>query len=241
MRILGIETSTRTGSVALVQGEGVIAEYTLNSKETHTARLMPMIDHILKDAHLTIRQMDAVAVSLGPGSFTGLRIGIATAKGLCLALRKPLIGISTLDALAHNIGHTSQLICPLLDARKGEVYTAIYRYRLPGKKQRLEKLSKDMVLSLDKLLSKINASTVFLGDVFDSYRDLIGKRLGKKASFAPPALNFPRAANVAVLGLEKLQSGEEEPGLSEIEPLYVRRPEAEVQWEKKHPKRKEPT
>lgn len=235
MKLLGIETSTRTGSVAIVEGEEIIAEYTLNIKETHTARLMPAIDHILKDAHLTIHQMDAVAVSLGPGSFTGLRIGLATAKGLCLALCKPLIGIPTLDALAHNICCTSHIICPLLDARKGEVYAALYRYQSPTTSHGLQKLTNDLVLPLDELLSKIDAPAIFLGDVLDSYRNLIEGKLREKASFAPPYLNLPRAANVAILGLRKLKSGEKI-DLQKIEPLYVRRPEAEVKWEEKHPK-----
>ncbi len=235
MIILGIETSTRTGSVAIVEEEKIIAEYTLNIKETHTSRLMPAIDHILKDAQLTIHQMDAVAVSLGPGSFTGLRIGVATAKGLCLALRKPLIGIPTLDAFAHNICYTSHLICPLIDARREEVYTAIYRYRLPIGRHELEKLTDDMVLPLEELLSQIDHSTIFVGDVFDGYRSLVEKEMQGKASFAPPHLSLPRAANVAVLGLRKLKSGEES-DLREIAPLYVRRPEAEVKWKEKHQK-----
>lgn len=265
MKLLGIETSTRTGSVAIVEGEEIIAEYTLKSKETHTARLMPAIDHILKDTHLTIHQMDAVAVSLGPGSFTGLRIGLATAKGLCLALRKPLVGILTLDALAHNICYSSHIICPLLDARKGEVYAALYRHQTtPGTSSaassltckgnlgrpasekssafpspvtgyQLEKLTDNLVLPPDELLSKIDDSTIFLGDTLARYRSLIEKRLGNKAAFAPPYLNFPRAANVAILGLRKLKAGGET-DLQKIKPLYVRRPEAEVKWEEKHPK-----
>lgn len=235
MIILGIETSTRTGSVAIVEGEKIIAEYTLNIKETHTSRLMPAIDHILKGAHLTIYQMDAVAVSLGPGSFTGLRIGVATAKGLCLALGKPLIGIPTLDAFAHNICYTSHLIRPLIDARRGEVYTALYRYRLPVGRHELEKLTGDMVLPLEELLSKIDEPTIFVGDVFDSYRGPVEREMPGKVSFAPPYLSLPRAANVAVLGLRKLKSAEESE-LQEIEPRYVRRPEAEVQWEERHQK-----
>ncbi len=236
MKLLGIETSTRVGSVAIVEEEEIIAEYTLNIKETHASRLMPMIAHILKNAHLTIHEMDAVAVSLGPGSFTGLRIGLATAQGLCLALRKPLTGIPTLNAFAHNISCTSShLICPLLDARKGEVYAALYRYQTPLTGQGLQKLTDDLVLPLNELLSKIDDPTIFLGEALRGCRGLIERRLGEKAFFAPPYLNLPRAANVARLGLRKLKAGERA-DLPKIEPLYVRRVEAEVQWEKKHPK-----
>lgn len=234
MRILGIETSTRAGSVAIVEEEEIIAEYTLKIKETHTSRLMPMIDRVTKDAHLTIREMDAIAVSLGPGSFTGLRIGLATAQGLCLALRKPLMGIPTLNAFAHNISCTPYLICPLLDARKGEVYTAIYRYQIPSG-QGLQKLTDDLVLPLSEFLSKIEAPAIFLGEALRGCRDLIEKKLGEKAFFAPLGLNLPRADNVARLGLRKLKAGERT-DLSKIEPLYIRRVEAEIQWEKKHSK-----
>lgn len=229
MRILGIETATQAGSVAIVEEEEITAEYTLNIKETHTSRLMSMIDHVLSDAHLTIHQMDAVAVSLGPGSFTGLRIGLATAKGLCLALDKPLIGIPTLDAFAHNISRTSRLICPLLEARKEEVYAALYRYRLPVAGQGLQKLTNDLALPLDELLSRIDGSAVFLGDVLRGYRNLIKRKLKEKASFAPPYLNLPRAANIAILGSGKLKTGPETDP-QKIEPLYVRRPAAEIKW-----------
>lgn len=234
MKVLGIETSTRVGSVAIVEEEKVIVEHTLNTKETHTSRLMLMIDYILKAARLSIHEMDALAVSLGPGSFTGLRIGLATAQGLCLALRKPLMGIPTLNAFAHNIFCTPHLICPLLDARKGEVYTALYRYQMPSG-QELQKLTDDLVLPLNEFLSKIDDVTIFLGDTLRDCRGLIEKRLEEKALFAPYYLNFPRAANVAMLGLRKLKAGERA-DLSKIEPLYIRRVEAEIQWEKKYPK-----
>ncbi|KKL06136.1 hypothetical protein LCGC14_2599040 [marine sediment metagenome] len=143
MRILGIETSTMTGSVALMDEVRLIAEYTLNlprrskerrvgvsaslRKETHTSRLMSAIDKMLKDASLTIKDLNGIAVSLGPGSFTGLRIGIATAKGLAQGLNIPVVGIPTLDGLAFNLSCCQDLICPILDARKGEVYCALYK------------------------------------------------------------------------------------------------------------------
>jgi len=151
----------------------------------------------------------------------------------------------------------SHLICPFLDARKKEVYTALYRYRttpatpsagasltpaseqhstfpLPIASHKLEKLTDNLVLPLDELLSKIDDSAIFLGDALGGYRNLIKRKLKEKASFAPSHLNFPRAANVAILGLEKLKTGEKT-DLRKIEPLYVRRPEAEVKWKEKHP------
>lgn len=222
MRILGIETSTMTGSVALMDEERLIAEYTLNLRETHTSRLMPAIDRILKDASLTLKDLDGIAVSLGPGSFTGLRIGIATAKGLAQGLNIPIVGIPTLDGLAFNLFHYKDLICPILDARKGEVYCALYRNR--------KRLTKHMACEPDELLKKIalrvkgqGSRAIFLGDGIEVYGDLIKKKLGKKAVFAPKARRLPSASSIAELGLRKLR-GKKKSELSTLKPIYVRAP-----------------
>ncbi|MBA7654948.1 tRNA threonylcarbamoyladenosine biosynthesis protein TsaB [subsurface metagenome] len=222
MRILGIETSTMTGSVALMDEERLIAEYTLNLRETHTSRLMPAIDRILKDASLTLKDLDGIAVSLGPGSFTGLRIGIATAKGLAQGLNIPIVGIPTLDGLAFNLFHCKDLICPILDARKGEVYCALYRNR--------KRLTKHMACEPDELLKKIalrvkgqGSRAIFLGDGIEVYGDLIKKKLGKKAVFAPKARRLPSASSIAELGLRKLR-GKKKSELSTLKPIYVRAP-----------------
>lgn len=229
MRILGIETSTMTGSVALMDEERLIAEYTLNLRETHTSRLMPAIDRILKDASLTLKDLDGIAVSLGPGSFTGLRIGIATAKGLAQGLNIPIVGIPTLDGLAFNLFHCKDLICPILDARKGEVYCALYRNR--------KRLTKHMACEPDELLKKIGLRVkgqarlparqglriIFLGDGIEVYGDLIKKKLGKKAVFAPKARRLPSASSIAELGLRKLR-GKKKSELSTLKPIYVRAP-----------------
>ncbi len=231
MRILGIETSTMTGSVALMDEERLIAEYTLNLKETHTSRLMPAIDKVLKDASLTIQDLDGIAVSLGPGSFTGLRIGIATAKGLAQGLNIPVVGIPTLDGLAFNLSHCKDLICPILDARKGEVYCALYKN---GKR-----LTKYMACEPGELLKKIKSKVhppnwqrqlggpkskvVFLGDGIEVYGDLVKKKLGRKAVFAPKARRLPNASSIAELGLKKLKRGKKSE-LSTLKPIYVRAP-----------------
>ena len=267
MIVLAMDTSTRTGSVAVAEEDGLIAEYALNIAETHTSRLMPMIDEVLKDANLTITGVDAIAVGLGPGSFTGLRIGIATAKALAMALNKPIVGIPTLDALAHNLPCTSNLICPILDAKRGEIYAALYRRH----GYTLEKLTENLVLPMRELLSKISnikyqireavlpsavskrqiknsqllkyskidEKITFLGDAINIYRDLIEQELGKKASFAPHYLRLPRAGNVADLAFKRLKAGEE-CDLHRIKPLYVRRAEAEVRWEERKPQKKSP-
>jgi tRNA threonylcarbamoyladenosine biosynthesis protein TsaB len=227
MTILGIETSTMTGSVALMDEKRLIAEYTLNLKETHTSRLMPTIDRMLKDASLTIRDLDEIAVSLGPGSFTGLRIGIATAKGLAQGLNIPVIGIPTLDGLAFNLSHCEDLICPVLDARKGEVYCALYKN---GK--RLSKYMacepgeligriKSIVNSQKSIVNSQKSKVVFLGDKIEVYRDLIKKKLGKKAVFASKAGRLPSASSIAELGLKKLKRKKKSELLT-LKPIYIR-------------------
>jgi len=228
MKILSIETSTKVGSVAIMEDEHLIAEYILNVVSTHSERLLPSIDQILKDSQLTVRDIEGFAVSLGPGSFTGLRIGISTVKGLALAAEKGVVGVPTLDVLAHNLMFTHLLVCPLLDARKGEVYTALYQGDGSG---RLEKLTPDLAIKPDDLLKMVKEPIIFLGDAVEVYRDKLG---GDKDNhfFAPVYLHQPRASVLAKLGLEKFKQGhmfKEE----EIQPLYCRLAEAEIAWKEK--------
>jgi tRNA threonylcarbamoyladenosine biosynthesis protein TsaB len=228
MKILSIETSTRVGSVAIIEDEHLIAEYILNVVSTHSERLLPSIDQILKDSQLTVRDIEGFAVSLGPGSFTGLRIGISTVKGLALATGRAVVGVPTLDCLAHNIAFTHLLVCPILDARKGEVYTALYQGDGSGK---LEKLTPDLALNPDDLLERVKEPVIFLGDGVQAYRDKLMHFQGDYL-FASSYLNQPRASVLGKLGLEKFRQGEilkEE----EILPLYCRAPEAEIMWKEK--------
>ena len=228
MKILALETSTKVGSVAISEDEHLIAEYTLNVISTHSERLLPSIDQILRDSKLSIREIDGFAISLGPGSFTGLRIGISTVKGLALAAEKGVVGVPTLDVLAHNLMFTRLLVCPLLDARKGEVYTALYQGDESGK---LEKLTPDLALKPEELLTRIKEPVIFLGDGVETYRDTL--RSGQdNCLFAPAYLNQPRASVLAKLGLEKFRQGhifKED----EIQPLYCRLAEAEIAWKEK--------
>jgi len=225
MKILSIETSTRVGSVAIIEDEHLIAEYILNVVSTHSERLLPSIDQILKDSQLTVRDIEGFAVSLGPGSFTGLRIGISTVKGLAFAAGKEVAGIPTLDVLAHNLMFTRLLVCPLLDARKGEVYTALYQGDGSGK---LEKLTPDLAIKPEELLTRIKEPVIFLGDGVEAYRDTL--RSGQdNCLFVPAYLNQPRASVLAKLGLEKFKRGEILKD-DEILPLYCRAPEAEIMW-----------
>lgn len=243
MLILGIETSTLTGSIALVEApvgedgsrgrEKILGETTLSTPETHSARLMPTIDRLLRETSLTIHQVRGIALGLGPGSFTGLRIAVSTVKGLAYSLKVPVVGVPTLDALAYNLLYASTLICPVLDARKKEIYAALFRANGEGQ---LEKISDDWVLSPEDLCSRIPEKTVFLGNGIEVYGVLFKERLGSRAVFAPPELSLPRAVNVVRLSLSGFKEGRTLNVFS-FTPIYVRRSEAEIHYEAKEQKK----
>jgi len=229
MKLLAIETSTMIGSVALTDDNELLAEYQIGIKATYSDTLFPMIDHILKNANVSIQEVDAFALAKGPGSFTSLRIGISVIKGLALANNKPVIAIPSLDALAHNMCFSNMLICPLIDARRDEVYTAFYK-REEG--HTLKKLTPDRAIVPEILLDEIREKVVFLGDGTDLYKDLIIRKLKENVHFSPLHLKYPRASAIAQLAFKKLNVNE----ISDIEvmtPLYVRPPEAETKWVKK--------
>jgi tRNA threonylcarbamoyl adenosine modification protein YeaZ len=243
MLILAIETSTLTGSIALVEAplgkdgsrerEKILGETTLSTPETHSARLMPTIDRLLRETSLTIHQVQGIALGLGPGSFTGLRIAVSTVKGLAYSLKVPVVGVPTLDALAYNLRYASTLVCPVLDARKKEVYAALFRGNGEGQ---LEKISEDWVLSPEDLCSRIPEKTVFLGNGIEVYGVLFKEKLGSRAVFAPPELSLPRAANVVRLSLSGFREGQTLNVFS-FTPIYVRRSEAEILYEAKEQKK----
>jgi tRNA threonylcarbamoyladenosine biosynthesis protein TsaB len=239
MLILAIETSTQTGSVALVEaplnedgsyrGERILGEHTLNLPGTHSERLMPSIHTLFQEASLSVGDVQGIALALGPGSFTGLRIGVSTVKGLAYALRVPVAGIPTLDALAHNVRFASSLICPILDARKKEVYAALFRENGNGG---LEKTSADWLLAPEDLCSRISEKTIFVGNGTEVYGEFIREKLGSHALFAPPELSLPRAVNIARLSLAQFRKGLTL-DLFSFTPSYIRRSEAEIQYEAK--------
>lgn len=232
MYILGIETSTKTGSVAVVSEEGVVAQYSLNIEVTHSERLMATVDRVLKDTGLAIADIGGFSVSVGPGSFTGLRIGISTVKGLALATGKPVAAVPTLQALAWNLPVAAYPVCPLLDARKNEVYAALYRYDEAA----LVMLMPETVIPLAKLADEITGKTIFTGEGSHIYRAEIEASFGKRALFAPRSATLPSAAAVAEIGLTIIKGGNQaDPDA--LTPTYIRRPEAEVAWEKKQTSR----
>jgi len=209
MKILGIDTSTPIGSVAVIDGDNLVAEHTLNIVQAHSSRLMPAIDTVLKWNDITADDLDGCAVGIGPGSFTGIRIGVATIKSLCYALNKPIVGVSTLEAVAYNLRSTNGIICPLLDARRSEVYGAIFE----GGRE-WQRLSEDLCLSLDAFLDHLDTyispehTINFVGDGLLTYGDAVRERLGKRVHFADAIFNVPRGATIAHLGAQRLHNGD---------------------------------
>jgi tRNA threonylcarbamoyladenosine biosynthesis protein TsaB len=230
MKVLGIDTSTSCGSVGLIDGHSLIADYLLNIPVTHSERLLGAIDLVLREARCPIENLDGWAISLGPGSFTGLRIGVSTVKGLAFSTGKPLAGVSTLDVLASQIQPTSHLICPILDARKKEVYTAFYRY---AQGDSLKRLSTYMAIRPEDLAKKIEEPTIFLGNGVKTYGEFLLSTLPSLVILPPALLHLPHGSTVAKLGFELLEKGE---GLdiSAFTPIYVRPSEAEIKWQETH-------
>jgi tRNA threonylcarbamoyladenosine biosynthesis protein TsaB len=226
LKVLAIETSTMAGSVALVDGDELVSEYLLNIDITHSERLLLAIDCVMQDTRIPMGEIDGFAISIGPGSFTGLRIGTTTIKGLAYATNKPVVGIPTLDAMAENISFTGYLICPILDARKKQVYTALYNR---DAKNRLIKLTPDLAIDPRELLKKIQEKVVFLGDAIKVYHTLIKEALQDMAFFAPLNLRLPRAANIAKLSLDQFKKNNVL-DLNTFTPSYVRPSEAEEKF-----------
>jgi tRNA threonylcarbamoyladenosine biosynthesis protein TsaB len=222
MKVLGIDTSTAVVSIGIIEDESVIAESSLNVMASHSAKLMSVIDDVLKRSALTIQELDAFAVTIGPGSFTGLRIGLSTVKGFCYALKKPIIGVITLDVLAYSLKYSDKLICPILDARKQEVYSAIYR---GGSK--LVRQTDYLCTKIESILASLNEPTIFLGDGVARYKEIIVQNLNNHAIIAESPFRFCRGPIVALLGYERLISGESDDYFA-ITPFYIRKPEAEV-------------
>ena len=202
MRVLGIESSSLVASVALVTDDIMTAEYTVDFKKTHSQTLLPMLDEIVKLLDLDLDTIDAIAVAGGPGSFTGLRIGAATAKGLGLALKKPLVHVPTVDAMAYNMWGTSGLVCPIMDAKRSQVYTGLYHVE-DGLKVLMEQCPMDM-RELARLLNERGERVIFLGDGVPVYRSIIEEEMQVSYGFAPAQMNRQRASCVAVLGMTAL-------------------------------------
>lgn len=230
MLVLAIDTATLAGSAALYQ-DGLLASCFLHTKKTHSERLLPMIDFLLQSIDLELKDIDLITVVNGPGSFTGIRIGVTTAKTLAQMLHKPLAAVNTLEVLAANIASEKDLICPVLDARKKEVYTACYKRDEHGE---LLELLEPIALPVQKLLEFLqdrDEDIWFVGDGLGVYGEELEAALGGRFKTAPDHLKLPNAAAAAELGLKTWHKGLQQ---DTVEPLYLRRSEAELAWEKKH-------
>lgn len=237
MRVLAIDSSGLTATVAVVEETQTVAEYTINYKKTHSQTLLPMIDEVVKMTELDLDTIDAIAVAGGPGSFTGLRIGSATAKGLGLALNKPLIHVPTVDGLAYNVFGCEDIICPIMDARRNQVYTGIYTFsKKAGEKEGrnlvepvFQVIKMQMAVSIEELAERLNRyrrPVVFLGDGVPVYENVLAEKLTVPYSFAPAYMNRQRAAVVGTLAIQYYKSGKFETA-EEHRPDYLRVSQAE--------------
>ncbi|HJA81580.1 MAG TPA: tRNA (adenosine(37)-N6)-threonylcarbamoyltransferase complex dimerization subunit type 1 TsaB [Candidatus Mediterraneibacter intestinipullorum] len=236
MRVLAIDSSGLTATVAVVEEEQTIAEYTINYKKTHSQTLLPMIDEMVRMTEVDLSAVDAIAVAGGPGSFTGLRIGSATAKGLGFALGKPLVSVPTVDAMAYSVYGCEDIICPIMDARRSQVYTGIYTFvpetAAEGSHEmryRFKVVRVQMAVSVEELIRRLNVygkRVVFLGDGVPVYRDMLAEGLKVPYFFAPSYMNRQRAAAVGALGIRYYQEGRYETA-AEHKPEYLRMSQAE--------------
>ena len=227
MKILALDSSSLVASVAVVEDELLTAEDTINYKKTHSQTLLPMIDAVAKMTELDLDTVDAIAITKGPGSFTGLRIGSATAKGLCLALGKPVIPVETMAAMAYNLWGSSAIIVPIMDARRDQVYAGVYQFQ----NNELITHREQCAEGIEELLSDLNQSfqdkeIIFLGDGVPAFRDKIEEQLILSYTFAPAHMNRQRAGSVGVLAEQYYRRRVVE-SAAEHRPDYLRLSQAE--------------
>ena len=222
MKILSLDTASQSCSVAIVADKTVVVELTVNHGKTHAEVLMGMIQKALEIGDVSITDVDGFAITIGPGSFTGLRIGLSTVKGLAVATQKPVVGVSTLDALAYGFAFSQKLVCPMLDARRGEVYTAGYRFD----ENKIITVFEPCAISPDLVVKNIKAPCILAGDGAVKYKDVFADKIGLLATFATPAQNFIRASNVALLAMPRFEKNNTD-DVARLVPFYIRKSDAE--------------
>lgn len=225
MKILAIDSSGMVASIAVWEDDLLLAEYTINYKKTHSQTLLPMLNEAARMIELELETVDAIAVTKGPGSFTGLRIGSATAKGLGLALKKPIIPVPTVDALAYNLVFASGYICPIMDARRSQVYTGIYTFRGAEMNTVMEQTPM-AVTELAEKLNQLDGPVLFLGDGVPVYGEKLQELLTCSCSFAPAHMNRQRAGTLASLAAVLCKQGKTVTA-REFQPDYLRLSQAE--------------
>ncbi|MBQ6128153.1 MAG: tRNA (adenosine(37)-N6)-threonylcarbamoyltransferase complex dimerization subunit type 1 TsaB [Lachnospiraceae bacterium] len=226
MKIIAIDSSSLVASVAIATEESVIAEYSVNYKKTHSQTLLPMLDEIKTMTELDLSSVDAIAVTSGPGSFTGLRIGSSTAKGLALALGKPIVEVPTVDALAMNMWGSADLVCPLMDARRNQVYTGFYEFDENDELSVIKERFAEDIEKVVGMLNDIGKSVTFLGDGVDVSKEAIRRVMRIPFRFAPPHLSRQRAGSVATLAVKYYKEGRMVDS-SAHKPEYLRMSQAE--------------
>lgn len=229
MKILALDSSGLVATVAVVEDDLLVAEYTICHKKTHSQTLIPMLDEIKKMVELDLSTIDAIAITKGPGSFTGLRIGCATAKGLGLALECPLVPIPTVDALAYNMYGSNALICPLMDARRDQVYTGLYHFEKKDGAYEMVCDLEQCAISIEEILAIVNTfemDVIFLGDGVPVYKEKIEAMCQVDFTFAPAGFNRQKASSVGALGMKYYQQGNYV-SAEKMEPDYLRLSQAE--------------
>ena len=225
MRILAIDSSSMVATVAITTDGILNAEYTINHKKTHSQTLLPMIAEIVKMIEIDMDSIDAVAITGGPGSYTGLRIGSATAKGIGLALNKPIINVPTMDALAYNLYSSQYVICPIMDARRGQVYTGIYKFE----ETEMKTIKPQCIMMIDELIKELDTikeSVMFLGDRVDVHKQLIDDIMDTKHYYAPASMNRHKASTLGTIAEIYYKNGKTETA-KEHKPEYLRLSQAE--------------
>lgn len=232
MKILAVDTSANIATVAITENDRLLAEYYLHHGKTHSQTLMPMIQDVMSRLELNPEEMDLFAASVGPGSFTGLRIGVTTVKALAYSMKKPVVGVPTLDALAYNIQSKDSWICPMMDARNRQVFTAVYQWRkeYPIRSTEYVGIPVEEVVSL---LKAKEGKVTFLGDGAELHREFLLKELGEQCQFPNYNLFHQRAASVAQLAFIKHEKGQGEDSFDML-PFYLRKSQAERELEKRN-------
>jgi len=218
-------------AVAIMDDEKLLGEYSINNKKTHSQKLMVMIDEIMKNLDLKPSDIDVFAASIGPGSFTGLRIGVTTAKAMAYAANKPVVGVPTLDALAYNVVTSKFVICPILDARNNQVFTALYEVK-DGKLERTTEYMGIPVSELVQIIRQNDKKVIFTGDAVDLHKEYFMSELGENCEFAPLGSRLQRGASVAELAIMMAKEGKLTSSF-ELVPFYLRKSQAEREMEKK--------
>lgn len=231
MKILGIDSSGLVASAALVVDDTLAGEFTVNNKKTHSQTLLPMIDELIQFSGISLKELDAIAVAAGPGSFTGLRIGSSTAKGMALALKLPIVPVLTLAGLAYRLAAADGVICPMMDARRNQVYTALFTLS-QGKLHCVREQEAVDIMEILRVINETGQKVTFLGDGVPVHQQVILENIEVPYLFAPLHVSRQSAASVAALGRQYYEEGKYESAAGH-KPVYLRKSQAEREREER--------